>query len=356
MFIEVLTFNILLVEENFMTAMQAMKKNWEKIYKTVALATGISIFCSELASANPNIVFGTNWISEAQQGGYYEAVATGLYKKFGLNVKIDTGGPEINGEQLLAAGTYQFYMGNGVDQLIATAHGLPLVTVATVFQKSPTCIYAHADITKPQQLANPKYQILVSSNEIHTWWPWAMRQFGYHEKQRGVYTGSVAPFLADKNIAQQGFYGSEDYMLAKAGVKFHTYILADYGYPEYSETIQTTEEMIKIHPEIVKKFIEATMLGWKEYLKNPAAGNSLIMKANQKQTPSQLAYGVKTMKEGSLLVESSEEKDGLGTMTTARWKKIFNMAAENGVVPKTMDWEKAFTLKFIKDIHISMNN
>ncbi|MBE7562327.1 ABC transporter substrate-binding protein [Acidithiobacillus sp. HP-6] len=339
-----------------MTALNKINKSWKKTIKAISLTTGMFILCPGLAIADPNVVFGTNWFAEAQHGGYYEAVATGLYKKFGLNVKIDMGGPEINGEQLLAAGKYQFYMGNGVDQLIATAHGLPLVTVATIFQKSPTCIYAHEDITKPQQLANPKYQILVSSNEIHTWWPWAIRQFGYHENQRGVYTGSVAPFLADKNIAQQGFYGSEDYMIAKAGVKFHTYILADYGYPEYSETIQTTEEMIKKHPEIVKKFIEATMLGWKEYLKNPAPGNSLIMKANPKQTPSQLAYGVKTMKDGGLLVGSSEEKDGLGTMTTARWKKIFNMAAENGDVPKTMDWKKGFSLKFIKDIHVAMKN
>lgn len=337
-----------------MTTLIILRKYLKKISKTVALSTSLSVVCSGLAIADSTIVFGTNWFAEAQHGGYYEAVATGLYKKFGLNVKIDMGGPEINGEQLLAAGKYQFYMGNGVDQLIATAHGLPLVTVATVFQKSPTCIYSHDGITKPQQLANPKYQILVSSNEIHTWWPWAIRHFGYHDDQRGVYTGSVAPFLADKNVAQQGFYGSEDYMIAKAGAKFHTFILANYGYPEYSETIQTTEAMIKKHPEIVKKFIEATMLGWKEYLQNPGPGDSLIMKANPKQTPSQLAYGVKTMQKGGLLEGAAEGKDGLGAMTTARWKKIFDMAEENGVIPKTMDWEKGFTLRFIKNIHVVM--
>ena len=319
----------------------------------VGLAT-LGIFACTSAFANPTIVFGTNWFAEAQHGGYYEALANGIYKKYGLNVKVDMGGPGINGEQLLAAGKYQFYMGNGIDQLVATAHGLPLVTVATVFQKSPTCIYVHYNITKPQQLADSKYRILVSSNEVHTWWPWAMRHFGYKASQRGVYTGSVAPFLADMNVAQQGFYGAEDYMIAEAGMKFHTFILADYGYPEYSETIQTTETMVKDHPEIVKKFVEATMLGWKEYLDNPAPGNALIMKANPKQTPAQLAYGVKTMLKGKLLEGPAVDKDGVGTMTTARWKKIYDTAVKNGVVPKNMDWKKAFTLQFVKDVHVKL--
>lgn len=322
----------------------------------IGLAIASMFLSVDAAQADPSIVFGTDWFAEAQHGGYYEAVADGIYKRYGLNVKIDMGGPEINGEQLLLAGKYQFYMGTALDQLIATAHGLPLVTVATIFQKSPTCIYAHVNITKPQQLASPKYRILVSSNEIHTWWPWAMRHFGYKASQRGVYTGSVAPFLADMNVAQQGYYGAEDYIISKAGVKFHTFILADYGYPDYSETIQTTEAMVKNHPDIVKKFIEATMLGWKAYLQNPAPGNALIMKANPKQTPAQLAYGVKTMLNGRLLEGPAAEKEGIGVMTTSRWKRIYTTAVKNGIVPKNMDWRKAFTLRFIKGIHVYMKN
>lgn len=335
-----------------MKPMKMTGSNSAKKIVSAALLAGFGTFACGSAFADPTIVFGTNWFAEAQHGGYYEALANGIYKKYGLNVKVDMGGPEINGEQLLAAGKYQFYMGNALDQLVATAHGLPLVTVAAVFQKSPTCIYAHYNITKPQQLANSKNRILVSSNEVHTWWPWAIRHFGYKENQRGVYTGSIAPFLADKNVAQQGFYGGEDYMIAKAGVTFHTFVLADYGYPEYSETIQTTEAMVEEHPVIVKKFVEATMLGWKEYLQNPAPGNALIMRANPKQTPKQLAYGVKTMLTGALLEGPAAEKDGIGTMTTARWKKIFDVAVKSGVVPKSLDWRKAYTLQFVKAVHV----
>ncbi|WP_348550234.1 ABC transporter substrate-binding protein [Acidithiobacillus sp.] len=325
---------------------------FSKAVRAMMVVAGISASGFGVSFADPTITFGTDWFAQAQHGGYYEAIAKGIYKKYGLNVKVDMGGPGINGEQLLAAGKYQFYMGNALDQLVATAHGLPLITVATVFQKSPTCIYTHYNIDKPEQLADGKYKILVSSNEVHSWWPWAMRHFGYKESQRGVYTGSVAPFLADQNIAQQGYYGSEDYMIAKAGVKFHTFLLANYGYPEYSETIQTTEAMVKDHPEIVKKFIEATMLGWKEYLKDPGPGNALIMRANPKQTPGLLAYGVKTMITGKLLEGAAAEKQGIGTMTEARWERVYDTAVKNGVVPKGMDWKKAFTLKFIKEVHV----
>lgn len=317
-----------------------------------AIMVAISTAGVSEAASMPTIIFGTNWYPEAQHGGYFQAVALGIYKKIGLNVKIAIGGANINGEQLLAAGKYQFYMGNALDQLVATAHHLPLVTVATIFQKSPTCIYAHYSIKTPQELAKEKYKILVSSNEIDTWWPWAMRHFGYKATQRGVYTGSVAPFLVDKNVAQQGFYGSEDYLIKKAGIKFNTFVLADYGYPEYSETIQTTDAMVKDHPNIVRKFIKATLLGWKSYLQNSVPGDNLIMKYNPKQTPAQLAYGVKTMLEGHLLTGPYANKYGIGSMSSLRWRNIYDVAVKNGVVPKGMDYKSGYNLSFIRNIHV----
>lgn len=301
----------------------------------------------------PKVAFGTDWFAQAQHGGYYQAIAIGIYKKYGLDVKVDMGGPGINGQQLLVAGRYQFFMGNALDNLVATAHGLPLVTVATIFQKSPTCIYAHKWATTPESLDKAS-QILVSSNEIHSWWPWAMTKFGYKANQRGVYTGSVAPFIADKNIAQQGYYGAEGYTFGKEGVKYKTFLLADYGYPEYSETIETTATMVKDHPEIVKKFIEATMLGWKSYLANPAPGNKLIIEANPKQTPGQLAFGVSSMIKGHMLTGPATVKGGIGTMTNARWKKIFDIAVKNGLVPATMDYHKSYTLQFVKKTNVHL--
>ncbi len=323
---------------------------------TAIVGTIAALFCStsSYAGTASRVVFGTNWFAEAQQGGYYQAEAKGIYKKFGLDVSIDKNGPGINGQQLLVAGKYQFYMSSALDNLVATAHGLPLVTVATIFQKSPTCIYAHTWAKTPEDLTRAS-QILVSSNEIHSWWPWAMTKFGYKSSQRGVYTGSVAPFVADKQRAQQGYAGSEGFMIAKEGIKFNMFILADYGYPEYAETIETTRAMIKEHPEVVKKFIEATMLGWRSYLNDPGPGDMLIMRANPRQSPAQLAYGVSSMIKDKMLVSSATNKYGLGTMTNKRWKAIFNVAVKNGLVPAGMDYQKSYTLKFIRLVHVGVN-
>lgn len=326
------------------------------IVKCLILLGGVlNIYLSSPnASADDNIIFGTDWYAQAQHGGYYQALATGIYKKFGLDVRIDQGGASINGQELLVSGKYQFYMGTGFGNLVAEAHGLPLVTVATIFQKSPTCIYSHLPIIQTSDLRKVK-QILVSSNEVNTWWPWALRKFGLKPGQRGVYTGSVVPFLVDKNVATQGYIGSEDYIFSKKNIKFNTFMLSDYGYPDYTETIETTENMVKNHPDIVRKFIEATLLGWQSYLKNPTPGNKLIMKANPKQTEGQLMYGVRSMLKYHFLTGRAANKEGIGVMTNARWKKIFDVAVENGLVPKDMDYHKAYTLRFIKKNHIHLD-
>ncbi|MBU2749652.1 ABC transporter substrate-binding protein [Acidithiobacillus thiooxidans] len=314
----------------------------------------LMILMPVLAYSKP-IVFSTNWYAEAEAGGYYQAVATGIYKKFGLNVKVVQGNADINGQQLLVAGKYQFYMGSAVNNIVAISHGLPIVTVAAIFQQSPTCIYTHEDITSLNRLNSPKYKILVSANEVNTWWPWAMHKFGFNPNQRGVYTGSVAPFIADKNTAQQGFAGSEGYAIRKAGVKFHTFILANYGYPDYTLTIETTDAMVKHHPEIVKKFVEATLLGYKSYLENPKPGNRLIKEVNPKQSDGRLAYGLDAMINDKELIGKSANSYGIGIMTNSRWKKIDQIAVENGLVKKSVDYKKAYTLNFICNIHVFVN-
>lgn len=336
--------------------MNVNKNNTAVIQKTVLAVMSLLIlaYVSQAeAKKLPEVVFGTDWFAQAYHGGYYQAVATGIYKKFGLDVKIDMGRPGINGQQLLAAGKYQFYMGSAIDNLVATAHGLPLVTVATIFQKSPICIFAHTWARKPKDLTKAT-EILVGANAIDTWWPWAITKFGYKPSQRVLYTGSVATFLEDKNIAEQGYIGTKEYTLDKFGTKYKAFLLADYGYPNYSETIETTKEMIRYHSDIVKKFIEATMLGWKSYLANPAPGNKLIMQANPKETDAQLDFGVRSIIGVHLLTSDATKKYGLGAMTNKRWKQLFDLAVKNRLVSKSFRYQDAYTLKFIKYMHVHL--
>lgn len=304
-----------------------------------------------LAYPPTSIVFGTDWFAQAQHGGYYEGVANGIYKKYGLHVRVAMGGPGINGQQLLLAGRYQFYMGTGFGGMVAAAHGLPLVTVATIFQASPTEIIAHKWCHSPADLVKAA-KILVSSNEEQTWWPWAMRRWKFQKRQQGVYTGSVAPFLADKSVAQQAYAGSEGYYISKGGGHYNAFVLANYGYPDYSETIETTKKMITEHPGTVRRFIKATMLAWKAYMNNPALGNAAIRKSNPKETPAVLHYALRAMLRLHELTAGAAGTYGIGTMTNARWKRIFAVAVRNGLVPATFDYHKCYTLRFIRNLRV----
>lgn len=321
------------------------------------LAGGVCLFgslaggvLSAQAAEMPKIVFGTNWFAEAEHGGFYQAVAEGIYKKYGLDVSIKMGGPQVNGLQLLTAGATQFYMGYDLQTIKAVSQGIPVVTVAATFQKDPQGILAHPGV---KSLADLKGKpILVGATADTTFWPWLKAKYGYTDSMKRPYTFSVAPFLANKNISQQGFISAEPYAIEKGGIKPQIFLMADYGYPPYAETIVTTREMIEKHPEVVEKFVKASLEGWASYLKNPAPGNALIKKDNPKETDEQLAFSLQKIKQYQLVTGGDAARLGIGTMTDARWKKTFDFMTSVGMVPPGTDYHKAYTLRFIRNVHV----
>ena len=119
------------------------------------------------------MTFGTNWKAEPEHGGFYQAVATGIYEKHGLEVTIRPGGPQVNHAQLLAAGKIDFNMGGNVfGAFNFVQNDIPMVTVAAIFQKDPQILMAH-----PGQgfatLADLKgHPILISQDARTTFWEW----------------------------------------------------------------------------------------------------------------------------------------------------------------------------------------
>ncbi|MGA7802654.1 MAG: ABC transporter substrate-binding protein [Gammaproteobacteria bacterium] len=296
------------------------------------------------------VTFGTNWFAEAEHGGFYQAKATGLYKKAGLDVTIKMGGPQVNGLQLLLAGRTDFYMGYAIQTIKAVADGLPVVAVAGTFQKDPQAILAHKGV---KSLAGLKgTPILVSNTADATFWPWLKQKYGYTDAMKRPYTFSVAPFLHDPHIAQQGYISAEPFAMEKAGVKPVILLMADYGYPPYAEPIVTTRKMIEEHPDIVAKFVKASIEGWKSYMANPAPGNVLIKKDDPQMTDAQLAYGLKKMKDYQLVTGGDAAKDGIGVMTDARWKRIRDFMVQVGMIKPSVDYHKAYSLRFIKNVHV----
>lgn len=312
-----------------------------------SLAVAGSLASPAMAADLDEVVFGTNWYAQAEHGGFYQAKATGIYEKYGLDVSIEMGGPQVNGMQLLVAGKRDFSMGYPIGNVKAVEQGLPVKTVAAAFQGDPQALIAHPHITSLEQIKEEGMPVYIAAFANTTFWPWLKTKYGYTDDMIRPYTFSVAPFLADKNIVQQGYLSSEPFAMEKAGVKPSVFLLADYGYPAYATTIETTNKMIDQNPDLVRRFVQASMEGWASYFKDPAAGNKLIQEANPEMTDEQIAYGIEKMKEYGLVTGGDAATRGIGVMTDARWAKIQEFMLTAGLISDELDIHDVYSLDFL---------
>ncbi|MBE9179133.1 ABC transporter substrate-binding protein [Oculatella sp. LEGE 06141] len=296
-----------------------------------------------------SITYGTNWYAQAEHGGFYQAVATGIYEDYGLDVTVQMGGPQVNGTQLLMGGAVDFFMGYASDAIKAIEEGIPKVTVASIFQKDPQVLLAHPD-TGASSLEDLKGRpIFISSAANVTYWPFLQAKFGFTEDQKRPYNFNPGPFLADKNAAQQGYLSSEPLAIAnEGGFEPVVFLLADYGYSPYSTTIECKRELVEQNPDLVQRFVEASIKGWYSYLEDdPTPGNELIKQANPEMTDEQLAYSIEKMKEYGIVTSGDAETQGIGAMTEERWQAFFETMAEEGVFQPDTDYTQAYTLDFV---------
>lgn len=332
-------------------------------YGTLAMGAGLLAACAGQPGDSPStgtsgetgngeltkVTYGTNWYAQAEHGGFYQAVATGIYQDYGLDVTIKMGGPQINGTQLLMGGAVDFYMGYGSDALQAVQEGIPKITVASIFQKDPQVLIAHPDqgITTLENLRGRP--IYISSAANVTYWPLLAAQYGFTEDMKRPYNFNPGPFLADKTSAQQGYLSSEPLAIQKeGGFEPVVFLLADYGYTPYSTTIETRKEMVDRDPDLVQRFVDASIKGWYSYLEDdPSPGNALIKQDNPEMTDEQITYGIDKMKEYGIVISGDAETLGIGAMTEERWKSFFDTLVTAGVLDAAVDYTQAFTLDFV---------
>jgi NitT/TauT family transport system substrate-binding protein len=309
----------------------------------LALATG--------AQAGTPIAFVTDWKAQAEHGGFYEALAEGLYAKRGLDVKILQGGPSVNVPQILAGGAADFGIGsNDFIALNIVKAGAPLRAVMAVFQKDPQVLITHprGDVKK---LADMKGKpIMISDAAITAFWPWLRAKYGFDDGQIRKYTFNLAPFLVDPLAIQEGYVTSEPYTIEQQGhFKPPVYLLADNGYPGYANLVLTSQKWIDTKPALVQAFVDATAQGWKDYLYgNPAPANALIKRDNPEMTDGLIAQAIARMKSYGIAGPASERRAHIGAMTDAHWKTFFDTMSGEGLYPKTLDYQKAYTLKFVQ--------
>src|SRR5262245_22604417 len=300
-------------------------------------------------AAAETVSFGTDWKAEAEHGGYYQAIAAGIYQRHGLEVSLRQGGPQVNHAQLLAAGRLDFNLSpNSFGPLNFVSEKIPMVAVAAIFQKDPSVLIAHPGQGNDSLAALKGKPIMIGSDTRITSWMFLKSKFGYTDDQIQPYTFSVAPFLADPKAIQQGYLSSEPFTIEAQGVKPVVLLLADAGYSTYGSLIQTSNKLVLEKPELVRRFVDASIEGWYSYLYgDPAPANVLIKRDNPEMTDALLAYGIAKMKEYGIVDSGDARKYGIGAMTERRWRDFFETMSRAGVYRKDLDFRKAYTLQFV---------
>jgi NitT/TauT family transport system substrate-binding protein len=322
---------------------------------TRALTAGLMVLLTAISTAAAQtaldkVSFGTNWVPEAEHGGFFQAVADGTYKNYGLDVTIVPGGPNENNRMLLIAGKIDFFMSaNTLQSFDAAANNVPVVVVAAMFQKDPQVFVTHPE-SKVSRLEDLKpLTLFVSKEGIPTYFQWLKFEYGFSEAKVKPYTFNAQPFLADKQSAMQGYLTSEPFAIEQsAKFKPGVILLADYGFNTYSTLIETRRDIVDKKPDLVQRFVDASIVGWYHYLYGDnAPGNAMIKKLNPEMTDQLLAYSVAKMKEYGIVDSGDTLRDGIGAMTDARVTSFFDKMVRAGVVRGDIDFRKTYTLRFV---------
>ncbi len=302
------------------------------------------------AQSLEKLSFQTNWRAQAEHGGFYLALANGIYKKYGIDAEIRPGGPQQNPSQLLLGGRVDMTMSTSFEAIRFAQENIPFLAIASIFQKDPQVIISHPDQGNDSLAALKGKPILIGAEARTAFWPFLRAKFGYTDEQIRPYAYNMAPFLADKKLSQQGFLSSEPFAIRKAGVNPVVHLLADNGFDAYNTTINVSRKLMDAKKDLVQRFVTATLEGWDQYMKagpEAAAANALILKDNPDMDQEKIDYAVKVMNENGIVRSGDALTLGIGAMTDLRWANFYKTMSDVGVFPAGVDVKKAYSLDFI---------
>jgi len=320
----------------------------KSVYKTALGGAFVVVAGATTAVAEDlkDVSFGTNWVAQAEHGGFYQSVADGTYEACGLNVTIVPGGPQVNNQALMLAGRLDFYMGGHLDAYFAVNEGLPILNVMASFQKDPQVIMSHPG--KVESFADLAELTMIVQDSA-SYYEWMKAAYTFNDEQRQPYTFNSAPFIVNEDSAQQGYLSSEPYAIEKeTGWAPDVWLIADAGYDAYSTTIQTRADTVEEQPDVVKCFVEGSILGWYNYLYGDnSAADALILSDNPDMTQDKIDFAITAMLENGIVDSGDALELGIGAMTAERSESFYNDMVEAGVLPAGLDFAKAYDLSFI---------
>ena len=304
------------------------------------------------ALAQDKVVFATNWKAQAAHGGFYQALADGTYARAGLAVTIQQGGPQVNNRPLLPAGKIHFLMtGNLLHSFDNVKNGVPTMVVAAMFQKDPQALIAHPGQGYENFAALAKAPtVLIAKDGQFTWWQWLKVQHGFKDEQLKPYNYNLSPFLASKTAVQQGYSVAEPIYIENQG-KFKpvVHLLADHGFSTYSTLIEARADMVRNQPDLVRRFVDASISGWYNYLyADRSAANAMMRKENPELTDDEIERSVALMKQQGIVDSGEALERGIGAMNEARVRDFFDKMVKAGLYKAgEVDLKKVATYEFV---------
>lgn len=304
------------------------------------------------ATAQEKVTFATNWKAQAAHGGFYQALADGTYKAAGLDVTIQPGGPQVNNRPLLPAGRIDFLMtGNLLHSFDNVKNKVPTVVVAAMFQKDPQALMAHPGQGYETFSAMKNAPVaLVAKDGQFSWWQWLKAVHGFRDEALKPYNYNLGPFLANNKSIQQGYSVAEPIYVENQG-KFKpvVHLLADHGFSTYSTLIEARVDTVQKRPDLVQKFVDASIIGWVNYLYgNRKAANAMMLKANPEMTEAEIEASVALMKSQGIVDSGEAATAGIGAMSAARIADFYGQMVKAGLYkPGEVDLSKVATLQFV---------
>ncbi len=314
-----------------------------------AIITIASLTAAPAFAEMSEVTFGSNWVAQAEHGGFYQSVVDGTYEACGLKVSIQPGGPQVNNRALMLAGKIDYHMGGDLLQAFnAVKEGVPVVAVAASFQKHPQVILAHPG--KAETFEDLKgLDLLIGDNGYQSFYQWMIAEYGFTADQRKPYTFNPAPFLADDTVGMQGYLSSEPYLVKKeGGFEPNVFLIADAGYSTYATTIETMADTIANKPEEVKCFVEGSILGWYNFLYGDnAAARTMILTDNPEMTDDKIDYAIDKMTTNGIVLSGDAEELGIGVITDAKVEDFYNKMVTAGVIEAGLDYKSAYTTEYV---------
>jgi NitT/TauT family transport system substrate-binding protein len=322
-----------------------------RIYRAFCLAVFVTAVLAGCHRSTPQsdqgltkITLQADWYPQPEHGGFYTALVKGYYKQEGLDLSIQPGGPYLVVPQQVASGSAQFGMASSDQVLESVASGQPLVAVAATMQRDPQGIMVRKDspIRSFADLNGHTVAVKLGS----TWFEYLLKRYKLDSVREVPATFSVANFVSDPGYIQQAFATSEPFFAHQAGVETRLLLTSDAGYNPY-RVMFTTREFLDQHPDVVEKFVRASIKGWRDYLNDPTAGNAAVSKVNPALNQEWMQFTWQALRDGGFVTGDDRSGNQLGNMEAARWTTMYNQLLELKVIEKPFDPATAYTLRFV---------